>query len=356
MPEPVAEVRAELKPLRLPAGRSLPRADDPGDGVRAEATALVCRVRAGEVEGVGYALVSGRAELALLEDGFAPLAAGLDPAHTERLYGKARQQRPEILLGGAEARAYAALDVAIWDLHARQTGRPLGDLLGGVRGGCPAHTAATALAGLPSDRVIELARAAIDAGARGVLVGVTGRDPVRDAGRLQRIRDAVGEEVWFGVSGHQGLDLNTALAFGRFLEEELDADLYAEPCPAQDVEAYARLAGELELPVAAGSTLGAAAFTDLVSRTRVGVLRPDLARVGGLTPLLKIAALAELSQRAVIPAGYPEVAVHVAAGRPAAVAIELTPWGGLLFEGGPACRDGVWSAPAGPGLGVRLKA
>lgn len=328
MPDRIDRIETELRQLALPAGRSLPRADDPGE--QPSCAALVCQIQAGGQSGSGYSIVGGRAEVALLEDVFAPLARDLDPAHAERLYARAVQACPEVLLGGAEARAYAALDTAVWDLHARTFGRPLGDLLGGVRTTTPAHTAATASPQLSTDRVIELARAAIEAGARGVLVGVTGRDPVKDASRLQHVRDAVGEDVWFGVTGCHGLDLNTALAFGRFLEEELDADLYAEPCPAHDIEAYARLAAELELPVAAGSTLGAGAFCELVRRTRVGILRPNLGRVGGVTPMLKIIALAELSQRAVMPEGHTAMARQLAHARAGVVAIEMSPWDDLL--------------------------
>ena len=75
------------------------------------------------------------------------------------------------------------------------------------------------------------------------------------------------------------------------LEEELDADLYEDPVPADDLDAYARLSGELEVPVAAGSTLGSADFVELIRRTRVSVVRPDLGRVGGISSSLGVSLL-----------------------------------------------------------------
>jgi L-alanine-DL-glutamate epimerase-like enolase superfamily enzyme len=320
----IAVVESRIVTVPIPRGRSLPRVEDSADEP-AEIVFLLATIRAADgTAGVGFVNVSGsgRAEQSLLDELFGPILLGADPFSVERIYGQAKQRCPEILRGGAEARAYAALDVAMWDLQARLANLPLWRLLGGARESTPCHVAATVWPGLSADRVVEIARPLLAEGVRGLRVGVGLRGPIKDAGKLQRVRDALGEEVWFGVAGHQGLDLNTALAFGRFLEEEMDADLYADPCPAGDVDAYARLADELEVPVAAGRTLGAEAFPELVKRTRVAVLQPEIGRVGGITPMLKVIDLAELNHRVVMPVGSPEIAVHLACGRSAAVAVD----------------------------------
>jgi L-talarate/galactarate dehydratase len=354
----VAAVESRLVRVPLPKGRSLPRVGDAAAEEPTEVGLLLASVRTDDgATGLGYAVVpgSGRAEQALLDELFAPIARNADPFSIERIYGKAKQQCTEIILGGAEARAYAALDVALWDLQAHLTNLPLWRLLGGARESTPCHVAATVWPGLSADRVIEIAKPLLAEGIRGLRVGVGSRDPIKDAAKLQHVRDDVGEEVWFGVDGHQGLDLNTALAFGRFLEEEMDADLYSDPCPAADVEAYARLADELEVPVAAGSTLGAAAFPDLVARTRVGVLQPEIGRVGGITPLLKIIDLAELNHRVVIPVGSPEIAVHLACGRSAVVAVDYLNCFSGIFNGLPQLAAGQLSSQSIKGNGLKAR-
>jgi L-alanine-DL-glutamate epimerase-like enolase superfamily enzyme len=256
----------------------------------------------------------GRSAQTIVEELWTPMLIGADPRLTERHYSKAKRICPELVRGGCEAQTFAALDIALWDLKSQAADVPLHQLLGGARDAAPVYVADTMRGDLSADQVVELAKPGLETGCRGVWVGVTGRDPVRDAQKLQRVRDELGEEIWFGVCGHHGLDLNTALAFGRFLEEELDADVYADPCPADDLDAYARLSLELELAVAAGMTLGSAELNSIVTRTRVGVVRADLGRIGGITAMIKLAAAAEAHHRILMPIGNAEVTCQLACG------------------------------------------
>lgn len=350
----IAAIESRIVRCPLPKRRSLPRVEDDSTAEPTEVVLLMATVRdSNGVSGSGFSVVSGtgRAEQLVLDELFAPIARDADAFAIERIYSKARQQCPEILRGCGEARAYAALDIALWDLQARLVQLPLWKLLGGARTSTPCHVAATAWPGHTADRVIEIAKPLLAEGVRGLRVGVGTRDPIQDAGKLQRIRDELGEEVWFGVAGRHGLDLNTALAFGRFLEEEMDADIFADPCPDDDVDAYARLADELEVPVAAGSTLGAAAFPYLVRCTRVGVLQPDISRVGGITPMLKIIDLAETNHRAVMPIGPTELTVHLACGRSAVAAIDFMPHLPSTPAAGRDISDGKLSAQDNVGMG-----
>jgi len=305
--------------------RSLPLANDPGEDRPESSYLLVVQLRTDtELTGIGWITTrQSRVIQTIIEDLFVPALVGQDPQLNERHFAKARQICPDVTNGGSEAIAYAAIDLAMWDLKTQSTGMPLFQLLGGARESAPAYIAETGRPGLSADQVVENASPLLDQGLKGLWVGVNGRDPIQDANKLQHIRDQLGDHVWLGVCGHHGLDLNTALAFGRFLEEEMDADVYADPCPASDMDANARLAAELELAVATGSTFGFDSFADLVSRSRVNVLRPDIARVGGITPLIKTAALAELHHRVVMPIGNVEVTSQLACGLPAVTAVDF---------------------------------
>ena len=63
----------------------------------------------------------------------------------------------------------------------------------------------------------------------------------------------------------------------------------------------------------------------------VRVLRPDVLRLGGITPLLKVAALAEAFPAVVSPVRFPEIAVHLACGLPNVDAVEFSNWLEPLF-------------------------
>lgn len=342
--------------LRVPVARprSLPRADDPMSTSPDALSLLVVQVN----EGLGFAPVagSGRAAAALVEDALAPLLEATGVSLIHQYHSRVRRRLPEVCRGGLGAAALAAVDVALWDFKAKAAGLPLYRLLGGCRESVVAHFAETAWPGLSSDQVIEWGRSAITDGMHGLRVGIGSRDPVADAQKLQRVRDDLGDDVWFGVTGGQMFDVPTALAFGRFLEEELDADLFEDPLPQSDIDGYARLAQSLELPLGTGAKGGVDGFAPLAARTAVSVFRLDYSQVGGITPALDVIALAASFHRSVIPCGMPAVDLHLACARPSVTAVEYTRWWEAVFEGAPTHGgDGCLSPTCAAGHGLTLR-
>jgi len=344
----VTAFEARLERLPIPRSRSLPQADSAAPGGPDVVSALVVRLAsANGASGLGMAVVDPgpQTALAAVNELFQPLVAGADACDTGRLAMRARHAVPAIAHGGVEAQAWSAVDLALWDLKAQLAELPLARLLGGARDTAIAYFAETIWPGLSADQVVDMGHAAIASGATGLWVGVGGRDPVQDAKKLQQVREELGDDVWFGVRGFEGLDTNTALAFGQFLEEELDADMYADPIPSGHLEGLARLAGGLGLPVAAGSTRGAADMAGLLTRGGVPALRVDVNRVGGITPLVEIAGLAGQLHRAVMISGPPAVTVQLGCGLPAVAAVDDVRWFDRLCPA-PQRVSGRLSPPA----------
>jgi L-alanine-DL-glutamate epimerase-like enolase superfamily enzyme len=129
-----------------------------------------------------------------------------------------------------------------------------------------------------------------------------------------------------------------------------------EPLPATALEGYRALAASGGAAMAAGEHLqGRASFLPFLSERLVGVIQPDLAMAGGLTPILEIAALADAFGAAVSPHFLPGLFVHVAAACPALVWLEEFPLLEPLFEGWPVPRsDGTLVPPDGPGHGLSV--
>ncbi len=336
--------------LRLPRERAvaLPLAGQPA-GPTALTVLLVQLETDDGITGLGFGCIadSGRALMATIEDDLAPLLLGEDPLHHERLAAKVH--------GVDAARAYAFIDIALWDLKARAAGLPLWRLLGGVRDRAKVFSAEAAAGSLSTADAIALGRSALASGIKGVRIGVPGIDPEADSQKILAVREALGEEIWFAVNVEEPYDYETALPMGRFIEEEVGADWFEDPLADQDLASYSQLSARVDTPLATGGRFtDPAQFVRLLESRARAIFRPDVLRLGGLTPWLKVAALAELNLRPVVPHLLPEVGVHLACGLPGVQAVEYVPWLAPLFVEPLAIENGTLVPPAKPGLGLEL--
>ncbi len=305
--------------------------------------------------GFAYALQSsGRALLALAEDDLKPLLLGEDPLDHERLATKVYWRLQTVGRRGLVSQAYSAFDLALWDLKGKAAGLPLYKLLGGAREAAPVYGSDSAWLWMTPQQIIDASAPYLKMGLMGIKVKVGG-DPETDAERLTQIREALGEEIWFGVDANERYDYATALAMGRFFEEEIGADWFEEPISCEDVEGHARLASKLEIPIAAGEMLfGLDEFNTYLQRDALAVVQPDITRLGGLTGWLKVYALAEQHHRPVSPHLLPEVGVHLACGLPHVTSVEWMPWLNPLWQQPPTFAGGRLVPSPTPGLGLEI--
>src|SRR5438045_8129595 len=105
----------ETIPLALPGARPRVSLSDPHPPQTTAVVAVRLRTDAGAV-GLGFtaAATAGRALRVLVEGEFAPLVIGEDPTENERLFAKAQGRFRAVGWGGLAARAYAAIDMALW--------------------------------------------------------------------------------------------------------------------------------------------------------------------------------------------------------------------------------------------------
>jgi L-alanine-DL-glutamate epimerase-like enolase superfamily enzyme len=228
-------------------------------------------------------------------------------------------------------------------------------LLGGAREAAPVYGSDAGWLWMSPGEIIDISQEYIAAGMMGVKLKVGHADPDKDAGRLQRVHDALGDDVWLAVDANQRYDYGTALAMGHFLDEEIGADWFEEPISCEDVEGHARLATKLEVPIALGETLfGCDEFEHYLDRGAVAVVQPDVTRLGGLTTFLEVAALAKRHHRPVAPHLLPEVAVHAACGLANVTMVEYMPWLYPAWLEPPRIVNGNMVPPRRPGLGLEV--
>lgn len=249
--------------------------------------------------------------------------------------------------------ALAAIDVAAWDLHARQRGLPLGVAMGGEARAVPVYGSGGFNTVQPPDAAAAIAADQAGRGLTAVKPRVKGTPS--DEAVIAAVRNAIPSHVQVMADANEKCDLPSALRL-MALAREHGLLFVEEPLPARALEGYRALAASGGAAIATGEHLQARAdFLPFVSERIASVIQPDLAMVGGLTPVLELAALAEAFDAIVSPHFLPGLFAHVAAAAPALRWLEEFPLLEPLFEGWPpVAADGTMTASAGPGHGLDL--
>ena len=242
----------------------------------------------------------------LVEEVLRPLAIGEDAFNLNRLWQKAQATFDRAGWGGGLAtQALSGLEVALWDLMGKVTGRPVCQLLGGrVRERVQAY--ATGLYYYPgasnaSARREEEAREYVERGYGAMKMKVGGLGVCDDIREVERIRRAIGEDVALMVDANGAYDSATASQVGRELDR-LGVAWFEEPVQRGDLEGYLAVKSAVSTPLAGGEHLGSLdAFRELVRRRAIDILQPDVANAGGLSEARRIAALAQAFHIRVFP-------------------------------------------------------
>ncbi len=309
------------------------------------------------VTGLGFTYTLGPGASALRTLAVAELSLhvlGEDPRDTDRLLARAEARFRAVGFGGLAARAYSAIDIALWDLKAKAAGVPLAKLLGGAKPAAPFVVSDAATAGRDASEALKAAKPHLKLGAVGVRVEVGGADVQADAERVREIQDGLGEDGWIAVTANERFDLSTALALTHFFED-VGVDVFEDPIPAADAIGYDKLARLAEVPLAVGANLDSRdAFFRVIRDGTIRTIRPDVCRLGGITPLLKVAAVAEAYHVAVSPVRLPEVGVHLACGLASVPHVDAVSWFKDVFTGGATIESGKMAPSAEPGLGLAV--
>lgn len=281
----------------------------------------------------------------------APTLIGRDVWHRGPIWDGFVSESYSLGFAGPYRLATAALDLALWDAAARSVGRPLTDLLGGIRRTrVPAYYSSINL-NFSDQALAEEVDAVSRLGFRHYKMKV-GKPDVRDD--VRRIAMARDKGLAVMVDANQRFLADEALQ-RAVLYRDAGAYFLEEPVAATDWEGYRRL-GKMEgLVVAGGESLYQPEWLPILAATGVGVVQPDVFRIGGLTPLMSIIAQAPLwGTRIMIHCGE-EIALQVAAAMPQVGMVEHMPAISLAAVGlvdTPIRVDhGELSLPEGPGHG-----
>jgi L-alanine-DL-glutamate epimerase-like enolase superfamily enzyme len=248
--------------------------------------------------------------------------------------------------------ALGAIDVAAWDLFARKLKQPLGVAMGGELRAVPVYGSGGFNTVQPPEKAAEIAAEQAARGLTAVKPRVKGARS--DADVIAAVRKAIPSQVQVMADANEKCDLTQALWL-MSLARDQGLLFVEEPLPAYALEGYRRLTAA-GAAIATGEHLQIrASFLPFISERIASVVQPDLAMVGGLTPVLELATLAEAFDAIMSPHFLPGLFAHVAAAAPAIRWLEEFPLLEPLFEGWPdIARDGTMIASSSPGHGLTL--
>jgi L-alanine-DL-glutamate epimerase-like enolase superfamily enzyme len=305
--------------------------------------------------GTGYSYTigtGGRAVLHMLKEDLLHRLIGKDARQIESLWQDLFWATHGTVVGAITSLALAAVDTALWDIRCLAAGQPLWLLAGGARNRVPLYDTEGGWLQLSLDELVAGAKASVAKGWPGVKIKVGKADAQEDVARLQAVREAVGPSIHLMVDANQSMTYAEAKRRAR-LFEPLDLYWFEEPLPAEDISGHALLAASTSLPIAVGESLYSPShFREYLAAGACGIVQVDAARIGGITPWLKTAHLAETFNVKVAPHFLMELHVSLAAAIPNALYVEYIPQLRSLMTREMEIVDGHAIAPSEPGLGI----
>ena len=283
--------------------------------------------------------------------------------------------------GREKIHGLGALDMALWDIKGKALGVPVYDLMGGMN---RTFVECYLGGGGTGTQLQDRARAVIEAGYRAFRIDAASRDgapadPNADVGPLagpiynarervrQVIQDAKDLRAGVGKDGEWIIDLHQRFDFSDGLRackgcEEYEPFMLEDPVrPDQFNDDIPKLRKLTTVPISAGEEWGQRwDFNKLVENHDIDYVRCTLPNVGGITEMVKIAALCETHAVGIIPHFTGPIST-------AAIVHALGPYSGTVLveigsnvrpashvkEGLDLRKGKLW--PTGkPGLGVTL--
>ena len=356
----------EVIPLRIP-DHNVHIADGIQDDV-------IVRVHTDEgISGIGEADSSPLVVKAVVEAwsswprsrGLRDILIGEDPFNVEMLWDKMRYGTLWLGRNGVAQQAIAAVDIALWDIIGKATGKPVHALLGSAYRK-DIRVYASTLFTKDLKEMSDVGQRYVDRRFTAVKFGwgPMGQSLAGDIKLVETARRAVGDNVDLLIDAGCAFKSREAIervhAFAPYrpfwFEEALEGD---------DLDGYRRLsraAGDTR--IATGEQdCSLQAFENLITHGEVDVIQPDVSRAGGFTECRRIAQMAARHHRLCVFHAWKSgilvaATLHMAAIVPdipfAEYTVSESPLRRELVNVATTLKDGIATIPQEPGLGVEV--
>lgn len=337
--------------------------------------ALVVEIRTDDgIVGWGDCYGPAAVNRSIVESLLRPSLIGRDPFDVEVLWEELYNKVKDYGLSGMTVSSISGVDIALWDIIGKATGKPIHKLIGGAfRTTLQAY--ATGLYFRNMDRLneeaVEEALRYRSQGFKAIKMKIGLGSISKDIERVAAVRDAIGPDVALMVDANHCFNVPQAINIGRELEK-LDVHWFEEPISPEDLDGYVEVSRRLDMAVAGGENeFTKFGFRRIIEKRAMDVVQPDVCAAGGITECKKIATLAQASSIQCVPHAW-GTAIGLAATMHFLASLPFTPpclvptppmleyeqtfnpFRDDLSSGDFSHREGMVKVPDGPGLGIEI--
>ena len=244
---------------------------------------------------VGWGEGGGHPSASVIHNYFSHFLIGQDPRNTNKLWHTMFQGLHNgYATGGIGGDAISNIDIALWDIAGKASGKSISEMLGGaVRDKVAVY--ATGLYYREDEfptKLIDEALSYVEAGYKGMKTKVGGLSVPDDVKRVSAIREAIGDELYLMIDANKAYNAYTAIDLGNRLADQ-NIHWFEEPVMATDVEAYLQVKAGQPIPIAGGEVFrNRFENRDLLINRALDIIQPDVNLAGGITEFRNTATMA----------------------------------------------------------------
>ncbi|MEG0869726.1 MAG: mandelate racemase/muconate lactonizing enzyme family protein [Hafnia sp.] len=305
-------------------------------------------------EGYTYTIgTGGSSVVALLRDHLLPKLIGQDATMIEGIWESLLFSTHATSVGAITSLALAAIDTALWDLKCKRMNLPLYKVAGGAKSRMKLYTTEGGWLHLSTQELVDDALSVKAQGFCGSKIKIGSESPIRDIERLQAVRDAVGDEYVIMTDCNQAFKFSEAKQRAALLES-INLSWIEEPFLAHDVDSHQKLCESTTIPVAVGESIYSIQhFKEYLQNNAADIIQVDVARIGGITPWLKVAHMAECFNKIVCPHFLMELHISLCCAITNSRWLEYIPQLDSITLSKVNISDGFAYPPEEPGLGIQ---
>ena len=296
--------------------------------------------------------------------GLKEVVVGSDPFDYEQIWNEMWAKTYYNGRSGPVMHVMSGIDMAIWDIMGKATGKPVHKLLGGSYVD-KVRPYASALMPESKEEVKKMVEKYSSLGYTAIKFGwgPLGYDVRSDLKLIEMAKKTAGDRMEVMIDIGKRYKLKQAMYVAKALEQ-MNIYWLEEPLPAEDYTGYRRLTESTTMRIATGEEeSGRLAFARLINESHVDVIQPDISRCGGLTEAKKIAAMAADNNITMVPHAFKTgilvaACIHLIAATPDVPFLEFSVTESAIRKELLAQpfvqKDGFVKVPTGPGLGIEL--